>query len=113
VELKQMLHDKNNPTALAADKTQLTADRVQLQTDMVGGLTQRLTDRQAQTAAILADTQAILTALPTSGASAKLTADVTQWLGDKGAALNRITADLLKISADRSQLITDLNAELA
>ena len=69
-ELKQMLHDKHNPTALAADKLVLKADRVQCQTNMVAGLTQRLTDRQAETAAILADTQAILTALPTSGANA-------------------------------------------
>jgi hypothetical protein len=112
-ELKQMITDKGNATALAADRTKLLADRVQCQTDMVAGLTQRLSDRQAETNALLGDTSAILTALPTSGASAGLSAAVTQWLGDKGASLDRVTADLQKISADRTQLITDLNAEVA
>jgi hypothetical protein len=112
-ELKQMLKDKGNATALAADKLALKADRVQLNTDEVAGLTQRLTDRQTETNTILSDSAAILIALPTSGASAQLTADVTQWLGDKNASLSKVTVDLQKISADRSQLILDLNAELS
>ena len=110
-ELKQMFLDRKNPTALAADKTVLITDRAKVQSDMVAGLTQRLTDRQSEAAALFADTSAILTALPTSGASAKLTADVSLWLGDKGASLTKITADLTKISADRTKLIADLTAE--
>jgi len=110
-ELKQMFADRKNPTALAADKTQMITDRVKLQTDMVAGLTQRLTDRQTGIATIEADGQAILTALPTSGASAQLTADVTQWIDDKQTAMTKISADLTKLSGDRTKLIADLTAE--
>jgi hypothetical protein len=110
-ERVQAFRDRHNATALAADQALIITDRAQLNTDEVAGLTQRLSDRQAEAATLQTDAQAILTALPTSGASAQLTADVQTWLGDKGANLDRITGDLTKISTDRTQLIADLNAE--
>jgi hypothetical protein len=112
-ELQKMFTDRKNPTALAADKSQLITDRANLQSAMVAGLTQRITDRESEISQITTDTQAILTALPNSGANAKLTSDLTQFLTDKSAALTKITADLTKLSGDRTQLITDLNAENA
>jgi hypothetical protein len=110
-QLKQIFLDRKDPTALAADKTVLITDRAKLQSDMVAGITQRITDRQSETAQITLDSDAILTALPTSGASTQLTADVTSWLTDKSTALTRLTTDLTKLSNDRATLIADLNAE--
>lgn len=112
-QLKKMFADRKDPAALAADKVVLRTDRSNLQSTMVAGLTQRILDRDAESTQILADTNAILTALPTSGASAQLTSDVTTWLSDKGTALTKITADLTKLTNDRSTLIGDLNAENA
>jgi hypothetical protein len=103
--------DRKNPTARAAELSVITAERATLQSDMVAGLTQRLIDRQSETNTLATDEQAILTALPTSGASAKLAADVTTWLTDKSDSLARVTVDLQTLSADRTQLIADLSAE--
>ena len=110
-QLKKMFSDRKDPTALATDRTVLITDRANLQGAMVAGLTQRINDREAGITQIQSDASAILTALPTSGASTQLTADVTTWLDDKAAAMAKITADLTKLSVDRTQLITDLNAE--
>ena len=110
-ELRKMVLDRNNPTALAGDKQVLPSDRIKLQTDMTAGLDKRIADRQAAFNTIFNDVQTIITAVNNDpNASAQLKADVGQWGADRTARMTTLTADLQKIEADRTQLVADLTA---
>jgi hypothetical protein len=111
--LVQIMKDKGNATAEAADHTALTADRVKLQTDMIAGLDQRITDRQAGFTTLVNDAKAIYSALPTApDVSTKLATDIDNWLTAAGNKITTVTADLTKLMNDRQKLVTDLSAEI-
>jgi hypothetical protein len=110
-DLRQILIDRNNPTALAADRTKLKSDRITLQNDLIAGLDSRIATRQSFHDTLFADGQAIGAAVQTDpNASAKLKTDVAKWLSDGAAKLNTMEADLTKLAADRTQLVADLTA---
>ena len=110
-ELRQILLDHGNPTAVAADRQVLLTDRIKLQNDEIAGLDQRIADRQAAYTTIFNDVQAIITAVNSDpNASAQLKADVTKWGNDRTTCMTTLTADLQRVAADRQQLVTDLTA---
>jgi hypothetical protein len=110
-ELEQMIIDRRDPTALAANRSALLADRIKYQDDAIAGLNTRIATRTNAYNTLFTDAQAIVTAVDSdTGASSALQAAVTKWDTDKTTALNTMTADLAKIAADRSQLVTDLTA---
>ena len=110
-DLRQILLDKGNATALAADHAKLTNDRITLQNDLIAGLNTRIATRQSFYNTLFADGQAIQAAVLTDpNASPKLKADVAKWLIDGGNKLNTMLADLNKLVADRTKLVNDLTA---
>ena len=110
-ELRKILLDRGNPTAVAADRQVLLTDRIKLQTDMIAGLDQRIADRQAAYTTIFNDVQAIVTAVNNDpNASTQLQADVTKWGNDRTTCMTTLTADLQKIETGRQQLVADLTA---
>ena len=113
-DLRQILIDRGNATALAADHTKLTNDRITLQNDLIAGLNSRIATRQSFYNTLFADGQAIGAAVQTDpNASAKLKTDVAKWLADGGAKLNTMLTDLNKLVADRTKLVNDLTASQA
>jgi hypothetical protein len=110
-DLRQILLDRNNPTALATDRAKLKNDRITLQNDLIAGLDARIATRQSFHDTLFADGQAISAAAQTDpNASDKLKSDIAKWLSDGAAKLNTMEADLTKIAADRAQLVSDLTA---
>jgi hypothetical protein len=110
-ELKQIVVDKGNPTALKADKAALLADRIALQNDEIAGLNARIATRQSDYATIFGDLQAITTAVGNdTNASPALVAAANTFTTDRGNILNAMSKDLTKLQADRTQLVTDLTA---
>ncbi|HUO08002.1 MAG TPA: hypothetical protein VM008_06865 [Phycisphaerae bacterium] len=111
-DLAKIVHDKGNPTAVAADRTQLRADRIKLQNDMIAGLNARITTRQTAYPGIVADGNAVVAAVQTDAhASPKLQADLSKWVTDRTGKISTLTADLQQLVADRTHLVTDLTAE--
>jgi hypothetical protein len=110
-DLAKIIHDKGNATAEATDHSNLLAERIKYQNDAIAGLNTRIATRENAYTTILADGQAIVTAVDgDSNASAKLQAAVSKWFSDKTVCLNTMTTDLAKLVADRTQLVTDLTA---
>ncbi len=111
LDLKQIILDKGNTSALAADRAKLQADRVKLQSDLIAGLDSRIATRQSYHDTLFNDTQAILAAANTDpNASDKLKADVQTFVTDVDGKLDKMAADLTKLSADRTKLVADLSA---
>lgn len=112
LDYRQILKDKGNATALAADRAKLLADRVQLQNDAIAGLDARIATRTAAESTISADTGAIVTAAAADPQkTAALTTAVDQFAVDRNAALTRLTNDLATITSARSALVAALTAE--
>jgi hypothetical protein len=110
-DLKQIILDKGNATALVTDQAKLKADRVQLQNDLIAGLDSRIATRQSYHDTLFNDTQAILAAANTDpNASAKLKTDVQTFVTDVDAKLDKMAADLTQIANDRAKLVADLSA---
>ena len=110
-DLKQILLDKGDATALAADRAKLHADRLQLQNDLLAGLDARIATRQSYHDTLFNDTQAILAAANTDpNASDKLKANVQTFVTDVDGKLDKMSADLTKVAADRAKLVADLSA---
>lgn len=112
-EMEQMIIDRKDPTALAADRSQLLADGIKFQDDAIAGLNTRIATRTSAYTTLFADAQAIVTAVDSdTGASSALQAAVTKWGTDKTMSLNTMTTDLAKLVADRTKLATDLTTAL-
>jgi len=110
-DLVQILKDRGNATAVAADKTKLKADRVALQNDMIAGINTRLATRQAAHDQLVADGAAILTAAQTDpNASAQLKTDLTNWVNSFDSKLNTAQTDLTNLANARTKLANDLAA---
>jgi hypothetical protein len=111
LELAQVLSDKGNPTAEHADREQLLADRVQLQTDAVAGLNARLSIRETAYGTLFTDLSAITNDLQSDpNITPQLSADVTQFVTDRGDCLTAMAHDIHTVIVARTQLITDLTA---
>ena len=107
----QILNDKGNASAEKTDHAKLKADFTKAQNDMIAGLNSRIATRQTFYTTIDNDEQSIITAVQSDPhASAKLQADVKKWISDKTTNMATLLADLQKLSADRTQLVADLNA---
>ena len=110
-ELVHLLKDRGNPTAVTADKAVLLTDRIQLQNDEITGLNTRLTTRQNAYNKIFADLDQITTGVADdNNASPALVAEAQKFAVDRTNCLNTMSADLTKLIADRTQLVTDLTA---
>jgi len=110
-ELRQLLLDQGNPTAVAADRAQLLTDHIQLQNDEIAGLTSRITTRETDYSTIFADLGAISAAVTgDTTASPALLAEVQKFTADRTNCLNTMTTDLQNLINDRTQLVTDLTA---
>jgi hypothetical protein len=110
-DLVRIIHDKGNASAEATDHSNLLTERIKLQNDAITGLNTRIATRENAYTTILADGQAIVTAVESdNNASTKLQAAVQKWFSDKTVCLNTMTTDLAKLVADRTQLVTDLTA---
>jgi len=111
IEKLQILRDKGNATALAADNQRLLADRVQLQTDDINGLNTRITTRQVFLTTLTNDIDALVTAAESDpNASAQLQADIQKFASDRSTGLATLTSDLQAIVTARTQLASDLMA---
>jgi hypothetical protein len=109
---RHILLDKKNPTAETADHAALMADRVKLQTDLIAGLNSRIATRQAGETTIFNDISAINEAATTDPHStAKLQLDLGTLLADRSTKMQTVTADLVVLVQDRTQLSSDLAAE--
>jgi hypothetical protein len=107
----QILKDRGNATALAADHAKLVTDRIKLQNDIVAGLDTRIATRQAELPTISADVDGIVTAANNDpNASADLKAAASKFGDDRTARLATLTADLQAIEAARAQLVADMTA---
>jgi len=111
MDIVQIIKDRGNATAEAADHAKLMADRVALQNALIAGLDARIATRQSSEMTISADCQAIVTAAQTDpNASAALQAAAATFAADRTACLNTLTSDLQTIEAARTTLVNDLTA---
>src|SRR5207302_2604069 len=111
LDIRQILRDRGNPTALAADRAKLRTDRIQLQNDLIAGLDQRVATRQQFLTTISDDVDAIVTAANNdASASDALKAAAATFATDRTNCITTFTADLQAISAARAQLVSDLTA---
>jgi hypothetical protein len=111
LDLRQILLDKGNPTAEAADHDKLHSDRIQLQNDLIAGLDARIATRQSYLTTISDDVDAIVTAANNDpNASDALKAAVATFAADRTNCLTTLNADLQTIDAARAQLVADLTA---
>jgi hypothetical protein len=112
LDLVQILKDKHNATAEAADHAKLLTDRVAVQTALINGLDARIATRTADEATISADTAAIVTAASSDpAATAAMQAAVSTFSTDRVAKLNQLTADLQTVETARTNLSDALTAE--
>jgi hypothetical protein len=111
LELIQILKDKGNPTALAADHQKLLADRVQLQTDEINGLNARIQTRETDLGTISTDASNLVTAVEMDpNASAQALIDVQKFATDRDSAITTLTSDLETIMLARTTLADALMA---
>jgi hypothetical protein len=111
LELIQIIKDKGNATALAADHQKLLSDRVQLQTDEINGLNARIQTRETDLSTISADVSAVVTAVDEDpNASAQALIDVQKFATDRDSALTTLTSDLETIMQARTTLADALTA---
>jgi hypothetical protein len=114
LDLRQILIDRGNSTAVAADRVKLKTDRITAQNDMIAGINSRLATRQAAHDELVSDGAAILAAASTdSNASAQLKTDLTTWVNDFDAKLGTMETDLINLGNARTKLSADLTASLA
>jgi hypothetical protein len=111
-ELIQLIKDKGNPGARAADHQQLIADRIQLQNDEIAGLTARIDTREADCATISTDIQNIITAADALSPSGPLQGAILQFAADRTSVFDTITSDLQILVTDRTNLADALSALL-
>jgi hypothetical protein len=112
LDLRQILIDKGNATALAADHAKLMTDRIQLQNDLIAGLDTRIATRQSYLPTISSDVDAIVTAANNDpNASDALKAAVATFSTDRTNCITTLTSDLQDIETTRAQLVADLTAE--
>jgi hypothetical protein len=112
LDLRQILLDKGNATALAADHAKLMTDRIQLQNDLIAGLDARIATRHSYLTTISNDVDAIVTAANNDpNASDALKAAAATFAADRTTCVTTLTADLQTIDAARAQLVADLTAE--
>ena len=110
-DVRQILRDRGNPTALLTDRAKLKSDRIQLQNDLIAGLDSRIATRQTFHDMLFNDCQAINAAAQTDpNASAKLKTDVQTWTANVEAKLNTMASDLQSIETARTKLVADLTA---
>lgn len=108
---RQILKDRGDATALAADRAQIMALRIQLQNDLIAGLNARLATRQTQSTQVFNDGQAIIDAVQKDpNASAQVQADVTKSINDRTTCMNSFETNIQTLITDRTQLVTDLSA---
>jgi hypothetical protein len=111
LDIRQILVDRGNATAEAADHAKLTTDRIQLQNDLIAGLDSRIATRQQFLTTISGDVDAIVTAVNNDpSASDALKAAASNFATDRTNCITTLTADLQAISAARAQLVSDLTA---
>jgi hypothetical protein len=112
-DLKQIILDRHNPDALVVDRAKLKTDRIHLQSDLIAGLDSRIATRQSYHDTLFNDGKAIVAAVQTDpNASATLKTDVQTWIADADVKLDKMAADLLTLTADRTKLVADLTASL-
>ena len=112
LDLLQILKDKHNTTAEAADHAKLLTDRVAVQTALINGLDARIATRTTDEATISTDTAAIVTAANSDpAATAAMQTAVSTFATDRVAKLNQLTADLQAIQTARTNLSDALTAE--
>ncbi len=112
LDLVQILKDKGNVTAEAADHTKLLTDRVKLQNDLIAGLDARIATRQTDEATISADTQAIVTAADNDvQATDGLKAAAATFAADRVTCIETLTTDLQTIASAHTTLAAALAAE--
>lgn len=110
-DIVQIIKDKGNATAEAADHAKLLGDRIHLQNDLIAGLDSRIATRTADETTISNDAQAIVTAANNDpNASAALKAAATKFGTDRVTCLTTLTTDLQAIAAARTKLVADLTA---
>jgi hypothetical protein len=111
LDLLQILKDRKDATAEAADHAKLMTDRIKLQTDVIAGLDSRIATRQAQLPVISADVDAIVTAANNDpNASPALKSAASVFATDRTARITTLTSDLQTISTARAKLVADLTA---
>jgi hypothetical protein len=108
-DIERMIVNRDNPTALTADRALLLRDRVAVQQDDIAGLNTRIATRQTDYNTISADLQAISTAAwGDAGVSHRLTLAVQKFDADRTAKLATMMTDLTKVQTDRTTLSNDL-----
>jgi hypothetical protein len=111
LDILQIIKDKGNKTAEAADHTKLMTDRITLQNALIAGLDSRVATRTAYETTISTDTAAIVTAADNDpAATAKLKAAVTIFATQRNSLVATLAADLATIAAARTKLVADLTA---
>lgn len=111
LDIRQIIKDRGNATAVAADRVKLQADRIQLQNDLIAGLDSRVATRQAAEATLSNDVDAIVNAANADpNASAALKTAALTFATDKTTCNTTLAADLTGIAAARAQLVADLTA---
>ena len=111
LDIRQIIKDRGNTTALVADRAKLLADRIKLQTDLIAGLDSRVATRQAAQATLSSDVDAIVTAADADpNASAALKAAAQTFATDRTTCNATFAADLAAIATARSKLVADLTA---
>lgn len=112
LDILQILKDKGNSTAEAADQAKLLSDRVALQTALINGLNTRITTRTTDEVTISTDTAAIVTAADNDpSATSALKTAVATFSTDRVTKLNTLTSDLQAIETARTNLANALTAE--
>lgn len=112
LDIVQILKDKKNATAEAADHAKLLNDRIALQTALIDGLDARIATRTADEGTISADTAAIVTAADNDpNATSALQTAVSTFAADRVTKLDTLTADLQTIETARTNLSNALAAE--
>ena len=111
MDIVQIIKDRGNATAEAADHAKLLADRVALQNALIAGLDARIATRQSFEGTISDDCEAIVTAAQNDpNASAALQAAAAAFASDRTACLDTLTSDLQAIETARTTLVNDLTA---
>jgi len=110
-DLRQIILDRKDPTALVTDRATLKTDRIKLQTDLIAGLDSRIATRQTYHDMLFADGAAIVAATNSDpNATDKLKTDVQTWITDLDSKLDKMSTDLTKVQADRTKLVADMTA---